>query len=161
MLTAQAIEEETSLDTIESSTLDTPNSDDNALLWHLFDMAPSDQQYKDQIPPLGHHRGQRGFMGYHASIEVSEEYADNVNAILDADSDIQNLFSEGYNVTSINPIIKNLIEADGTLVTKADIAEVRLQNGDSGYANATVDVEEAVVTKIVIITRTIIDKTTA
>ena len=106
-------------------------------------------------------RGHGGFMGGMDNIEVSSEYTANVNAILDGDSDVQDLISQGYNVTSINPIVKNVIEGDGTLATKATTALVTLQNGTSGYATVSVDVEQATVTQIVIITRTVIDKTTA
>ena len=109
----------------------------------------------------GGHGGHGGFMGGMGNIEVSSEYTANVNTILDGDSDVQDLISQGYNVTSINPIVKNVIEADGTLVTKATTASVTLQNGTSGYATVSVDVEQAKVTQIVIITRTVIDKTTA
>jgi hypothetical protein len=105
-------------------------------------------------------RGHGGFMGSMGNIEVSSEYTANVNTILDGDSDVQNLISQGYNVTSINPIVKNVVEADGTLATKATTALVTLQNGTSGYATVSVDVEQAKVTQIVIITRTVIDKTT-
>jgi hypothetical protein len=106
-------------------------------------------------------RGHGGLMGGMGNIEVSSEYTANVNTILDADSDMQDLISQGYNVTSIHPIIKNIIEADGTLATKAAAALVTLQNGTSGYATVSVDVEQAQVTQIVIITKTVIDKTTA
>lgn len=107
----------------------------------------------------GRHGGPRGmFMGKMNNIEVSSEYATKVNAILDNDSDVQNLISQGYNVTAINPIIKNVIEGDGTLATKATTAIVLLQNDTSGYATVNVDVTNAKVTQIVIITRTVIDK---
>jgi hypothetical protein len=104
-------------------------------------------------------RGHEGFMGGISNIEVSSEYTDNVNAILDADTDVQDLVAQGYNVTSIKPLVKNVIEADGTLATKATTADVYLQNGTDGYAKVSVDVEQAKVTQIVIITRTVIDKT--
>ena len=100
-------------------------------------------------------------MGGMGNIEVSSEYTANVNAILDNDTDVQNLITEGYNVTSIRPIVKNVIGADGALTTKATTAIVTLQNGTSGYATVSVDVSQAKVTKIVIITRTVIDKTTS
>jgi hypothetical protein len=110
----------------------------------------------------GGHRGCRqGSMGGMGNVEVSSEYTANVNAILENDTDVQDLISQGYNVTSINPIIKNVIEADGTLTTKATTAVVTLQNGTSGFATVSVDVSAAKVTQIVIITRTVIDKTTS
>ena len=98
-------------------------------------------------------------MGGMGNIEVSSEYTATVNAILGNDTDVQNLIAEGYNVTSIHPIVKNVIEADGTVVTKATTAMVTLQNGTSGFATISVDIEQAKVAQIVIITRTVIDKT--
>jgi hypothetical protein len=105
-------------------------------------------------------RGGHGIGGM-GSIEVSSEYNATVNAILDADTDVQNLISEGYDVTSIHPIIKSVIGADGAVTAKAATAMVLLQNGTSGYATVSVDVTNAKVTKIVIITRTVIDKTSS
>jgi hypothetical protein len=108
--------------------------------------------------PRGHGGG---FMGGMANIEVSSEYAANVNSILNNDTDVQNLISQGYNVTSINPIIRNIVEADGTIATKATTAVVLLQNGTSGYATVNVDVANTKVTQIVIVTRTVIDKSSS
>jgi hypothetical protein len=105
--------------------------------------------------------GHRGFMGGMGNIEVSSEYTATVNAILNNDTDVQNLITQGYNVTSIRPIIKNVIGADGTVTTKATTAIVTLQNGTSGYAVVSVDISQAKVTQIVIYTRTVIDKTTS
>ena len=99
-----------------------------------------------------------GFMGGMANLEVSTEYTANVNAILNNDTDVQNLISQGYNVTSINPIVKNVIQGDGTLITQATTAIVTMQYGTSGYATVNVDVTNSTVTQIVTITRTVIDK---
>ncbi|TRO47798.1 hypothetical protein E2P60_02370 [Candidatus Bathyarchaeota archaeon] len=123
-------------------------------------MITGDQEFSIEMGFRRGHRGHGGFMGGMANIEVSSEYTENVNAILDSDSDVQDLISEGYEVTAIKPIVKNIIEADGTLATKATTAVVVLQNGTSGYATVNVEVEQAKVTQIVIITRTVIDKTT-
>jgi len=110
--------------------------------------------------PRGHggHGGE--FMGNIANIEVSSEYTANVNTILNNDTDVQNLISQGYNVTSINPIVKNVIEGNGTLAAKATTAIVMMQNGTSGYATINVDVANSQVTQIVTINRTVIDKST-
>jgi len=94
-------------------------------------------------------------------VEVSSEYNATVNAILDADTDVQNLISEGYCVTSIHPIVKSVIGADGAVTIKATTAMVLLQNGTSGIATVSVDVINAKVTEIVVITRTVIDKTSS
>ena len=107
----------------------------------------------------GHGGHRQGFMGGMGNVEVSSEYTANVNAILDNDTDVQDLISQGYNVKSINPIIKNVIEADGKLTTKATTAVATLQNGTSGFATVSVDISAAKVIQIVIITRTVIDKT--
>lgn len=96
-----------------------------------------------------------------ASIELSTEYTEAVNSILEADTDVQTLIAEGYNVTSIRPIIKNVVEADGSIVTGATTAVVKLVNGTSGYAVVNVDVSQAAVNQIVIFTRTVIDKTSS
>lgn len=113
--------------------------------------------------PGGHggHGQAMGDMGSMSNIEVSTEYTANVNAILGNDSDVQNLIAQGYNVTSINPIVKNIIESDGTLATKATTATVILQNGTAGFATVNVDVANAKVTQIVTITRTVIDKSSS
>jgi hypothetical protein len=111
--------------------------------------------------PVGHCGLGEGFRGGMANIEVSTEYTANVNAILDNDADVQNLVSQGYNVTSINPIVKNVIGGDGTLTTQATTAIVTMQNGTSGYATVKVDVANSTVTQIITITRTVIDKSTS
>ena len=139
-----------------TSTVEELNGDAN-----MFQgMIAGDQGFGGEMGFGRGHGGHGGFMGDMGNIEVSSEYTANVNTILDGDSDVQDLISQGYNVTSINPIVKNVIEADGTLATKATTASVTLQNGTSGYATVSVDVEQAKVTQIVIITRTVIDKTT-
>jgi hypothetical protein len=109
-----------------------------------------------------------GFDGVHGghgmfsmnNIEVSSEYTANVISILNNDSDVlQKLISQGYNITSIDPIIKNVIEGNGTIATQATTAKVILTNGTSSYAAVNVDVANAKVTQVIIITRTVIDKT--
>jgi hypothetical protein len=146
--------------TVTNSTTSTiEDLNDNADVFQ--GMITGDQGFSGEMGFGRGHRGHGGCMGGMGNIEVSSEYTENVNAILDSDSDVQDLIAQGYNVTSINPIVKNVIEADGTLATKATTAVVTLQNGTSGYATVNVDVEQAKVTQIVIITRTVIDKTSA
>ena len=70
----------------------------------------------------------------------------------------QNLIADGYNVTSVKPIIKTMVDAEGNVVTKATSAVLMLQKDTTGHASVMVDIEEAKVTQIVIITRTVIDK---
>ncbi|MGO8805548.1 MAG: hypothetical protein ACLQO7_02940 [Candidatus Bathyarchaeia archaeon] len=110
--------------------------------------------------PMGTGDNMNGFMGSMSGFEVSSAYTANVTAILDSDTNVAKLISEGYNVTSINPIIQNVINGDGTITMQATTAIVTLQDGTSGYATAHVDLTSGTVTKIVIITRTEIDNTT-
>ena len=98
-------------------------------------------------------RGPGGF----GSIQISSDFTANVTAIAKADSDVQNLLNQGYNITSVRPIITTTIDGNGNLTTKATTANLTLQ-GTSGRAFVTIDLTQAKVTKIVTITRTEIDK---
>ncbi len=79
-------------------------------------------------------------------------------SIAENDTDVQNLLAEGYNVTAMRPIIKNTVDADGYLTTRATTAVLILQKGTSSCASVLVDIEAGKVTQIVIVTRTVIDK---
>jgi hypothetical protein len=106
-------------------------------------------------------RGMRfgmGGFGGSGSIEVSEEFEQTVTNIAESDADVQNLIVDGYNVTSVRPIIKTVVDAEGNVVTKATSAVLTLQKDTTGHATVMVDIEEAKVTQIVILTRTVIDK---
>ena len=105
----------------------------------------------------GRRGGMRGLEGF-GFIEVSEEYKENVLNIAKNDTDVQALLNDGYNITQVRPIIKTVVEADGTVVTRATSAIVMLGKDTTGFAAVSVDVEEAKVTQIVIITRTVIEK---
>ena len=151
-----------------STTTDTStavNSDTNQYVNQMQfgnNMMMDSQRFGGFNAGPGSHGGHNGeFMDGMTNIEVSTEYTTNVNAILNNDTDVQNLISQGYNVTSINPVIKNVIQGDGTLVTQATTAIVTMQNGTAGYATVKVDVTNSTVTQIVTITRTVIDKSTS
>ena len=154
LVTAQA--NDTNLTTSNTSTANTSDLNTNTIcpqLWGMNDMMAGDQGFSKG--PRGHGHG------YMENIDVSSEYTQKVNNILNKDTDVKNLITQGYNVTSIRPIIKSTIDANGTLTSKATTAIVTLENGTSGYASINVDIEQAKVTKIVILTRTVIDKTTS
>ena len=104
--------------------------------------------------PMGAFAGSRGF----GPIEVSSEFVQNVTNIAKSDADVQNLLAQGYNVTSVKPIITNVVDANGYVTTKATNATVILQKDTSGYASVSVNLEEGKVTRIVILTRTVIEK---
>jgi hypothetical protein len=101
--------------------------------------------------PAMHHGWMRG-RDYCDSIKVSEEYKENVINIAKNDTDVQNLLNEGYNITGVKPIIKTVVEGDGTVVTKATTAIVTLEKDTTGRAMVWVDLEQGKVTKIVILT---------
>ena len=108
-----------------------------------------------------HGFGRRGFGWEGSNITISQAYKDNVIGIAENDSDVQNLLAEGYNVTGIRPIMSTVIQADGTVTMKATTATVVLEKDTtnaSGRAFVTVNVEEAKVTRIEILTRTVIEK---
>jgi hypothetical protein len=105
--------------------------------------------------PRGMMRGRGGCSG---SLEVSAEYEANVLNIARNDTDVQALLNEGYNITQVRPIIKTVVEADGTVATKATTAIVMLLKDNTGRAAVTVDLDQAKVTEIVILTKTVIEK---
>ena len=110
--------------------------------------------------PFGGH-GRRGGCGpgeFGGAVTVSQEYKDNVINIAQNDSDVQKLLTDGYNVTGVRPIITATVEADGTVTMKATTAIVTLCQDTTGRALVTVNVEQGKVTKIVILTRTVIEK---
>jgi len=105
-----------------------------------------------QLGGWGHGGGRYGF------IEVSEEYKENVINIAKSDKDMQNLLNGGYNITGVRPIITTKVDAKGNVVMKATSAIVMLQKDTTGNASVWVNVEEGKVTRIVILTRTVIEK---
>ena len=106
----------------------------------------------------GRGHGPEGFGGF-APLEVSAEFKQTVTDIANNDTDVQNLLAEGYNVTSVRPIIKNVVDAEGYVTTKATSAVLTLEKDTTGFASVNVSLEQAKVTQIVIMTRTVIDKT--
>lgn len=103
------------------------------------------------------HRGMdRGFTGFSA-IQVNSDFTANVTNIAKNDSDVQNLLNQGYNITSIRPVISTVIDGNGNVVTKASTADLTLE-GTNGRALVVVDLNQAKVTKIVTMTVTEIDK---
>jgi hypothetical protein len=111
--------------------------------------------YNDTRPFFGR---QRWGWGHGGSITVSQEFKDNVINITKSDSDVQKLLADGYDITDVRPIINTVVEADGTVTMKATSAIVTLYQDTTGRAFAWVDVEQGKVTKIVISTRTVIEK---
>ena len=61
-------------------------------------------------------RESRGWPGYgggggcYSQIQVSEEFKQNVVNIAENDTDVQNLLAQGYNSTSVRPLISSVVE---------------------------------------------------
>lgn len=91
-------------------------------------------------------------------ITVSQEFKDNVINITESDPDVQKLLAEGYNVTGVRPIINATVQADGTVSMKATSAIVTLLQNTTGRATVWVDMEQSKVTRIEILTITVIEK---
>jgi hypothetical protein len=108
----------------------------------------------------GGHRGmERGFGGFGLdAIQVSSDYTANVTSIAQSDSDVQNLLSQGYNITSIRPVISTTVDGNGNIVTKASTANVLLQGNNGSRAFVVVDLSQEKVTKIVTVAVTEINK---
>jgi hypothetical protein len=158
MANATTTEEDSALTTQLSDTTATATGDANITSyagWIQGNMGP--------MGP-GRHGGPGGRCngwGQSGFVEVSAEYEKKVMNIANNDSDVQQLLSDGYNATGVMPIIKTVIDADGNLVTKATSAVVMLQKdteGAAGVASVLVDLESSKVTQIVVLTRTVIDK---
>jgi hypothetical protein len=95
--------------------------------------------------------------GGFGALQVSEDYIANVTNIAKADSDVQNLLNNGYNITMVRPLISTTVDGNGNVVTKASTAELTLI-GTNGRALVLVNLDQAKVTRIVTTTVTQIDK---
>ena len=108
---------------------------------------------------MGHRGMNRGFGGFGTgAIQVSSDFTANVTNIVNSDSDVQNLLNQGYNITSIRPVISTVVDGNGNIVTTASTANVLLQGNNGSRALVVVDLTQAKVTKIVTIAVTEIDK---
>ena len=65
---------------------------------------------------------------------------------------------QGYTIAGVRPIIKTVVDGNGDVTTKATDAIVMLGSEDTTRASVWVDIEEGKVTQIVILTRTVIEK---
>jgi hypothetical protein len=93
-------------------------------------------------------------------IEVSDEYEANVIAIAESDTDVQAFLDDGYSIIGVRPLLKRQVDANGDVTTSATNAVVMLENEEiTSHVAVMVDLGEGHVTQIVIVTRTVIDKT--
>ncbi len=70
----------------------------------------------------------RRFRGPEAfgSIQVSSDFTQNVPNIAKNDTDVPNLLNQGYNITSVRPVINTVIDGNGHIATKAFSADLTL-----------------------------------
>lgn len=94
----------------------------------------------------------------HRLVEVSDEFKENVTDIAKGDEDVQDLLDDGYNITEVRPIFKAVVEGDGSVKARATDAVVLLEKDETSHATVWVDLDETKVTKIVVLTRTVIEK---
>jgi hypothetical protein len=138
-----------------------------AVLYGFAEDAASGTTTATATPPrgqgfmMGEGRGGKGCGRESPSkIEVSSEYTQKVKDILNSDADAKNLLTKGYNVTVIHPNLKRTVAGDGSVTQVATTAVVLLEKAGTGFARIDIDVAAAKVTRIEIVTRTIIDKST-
>lgn len=91
-------------------------------------------------------------------MEVNEEFKENVIEIAESDEDVEGLLDDEYEIIGVKPIIRARVEADGEVVEGVTTAFVMLKKEGTGRASVWVDLEEGKVTRIVILTRTVIEK---
>lgn len=82
----------------------------------------------------------------------------NVTSIAKADTDVQQLLSNGYNISRVIPQTRMTIDANGNVAMKATKATLILENGTTGRAFVMVDLQQGKVTEIVTSTGTVINK---
>jgi len=91
-------------------------------------------------------------------VGVSEEFKTNSTNITENDSDVQKLLTDGYTITRVKPLINCEVDAKGNITTNVAGAVVMLQKDTTGRASVWIDLEKGKVTRIVITTTTVIDK---
>lgn len=90
-------------------------------------------------------------------LEVSEAFKNKALDIAKSDKDVQSLLNDGYSVTGVRPVVKAVVGEDGSVTMKATGAILTLSK-DSARAIVKVDLENAKVTGITILTKTTITK---
>ncbi len=143
----------------ETTTLSSVNATDVPNNFNEFGNGPMAMGMEPRFG-MGHKGMDRGFRGGFGTgaIQVSTDFTTNATNIAKSDSDVQNLLNQGFNITSIRPVITTSIDGNGNIVTKASTANVLLEGNNGSRAFVVVDLSQAKVTKIVTLTVTEIDK---
>lgn len=97
--------------------------------------------------------------GRFGPVDVSEEYTATVLSVVNDDGDVQALLAEGYIVNEdVRPLLKSRVDAEGAVTQTATNAIVVLERADDNRATVWVDLDADRVTQIVVLSRTVIDK---
>jgi hypothetical protein len=98
-----------------------------------------------------------------ATVELSEEFKQKVISIAKSDEDVQNLLNSGYNVSSIMPMYMKLtVQENGQVLMEVDkVLLVLTKKDEYGRASVEIDFKAEKVTRITIISITVIEKSTS
>ncbi|MEM0453247.1 MAG: hypothetical protein QXO98_01110 [Sulfolobales archaeon] len=87
-------------------------------------------------------------LGLIKAVELSEEFKNRVIDILESDENTSKLLSDGYNVTLLRPIIKLVVQGDGSVALKVVEVQVTLYKKGEGVVHVLVDYDDGKVIKI-------------
>jgi hypothetical protein len=164
LLTVQALNSQVAVADNEQTTVKTTSVAATTQTTDVTAQATTDDNYTTPpqwmcmgLMPGMRGRGPRGW-GQYGFIEVSAEFEQKVTDIAKNDTDVQQLLSNGYNITRVMPIIRTVVDGDGNVVMKATNATVLLEKDTTGRAFVLVDLQQSKVTQVVILTKTVIEK---
>ncbi|MEM4909443.1 MAG: hypothetical protein QXI40_04760 [Ignisphaera sp.] len=85
----------------------------------------------------------------HHIVEVSDEYRTRIENILRSDPNASTLLENGYSITVIKPIVRFVVQGDGSIVMRADKAVVILAKNGENRTIVYIDVINGFVIEIV------------
>ncbi|MEM1915698.1 MAG: hypothetical protein QXU00_00260 [Ignisphaera sp.] len=85
----------------------------------------------------------------HYIVEVSDEYRTRIENILRSDPNASTLLENGYSITVIKPIVRFVVQGDGSIVMRADKAVVILAKNGENRTIVYIDVINGFVIEIV------------
>ncbi|MBS7639918.1 MAG: hypothetical protein QW600_02710 [Candidatus Bathyarchaeia archaeon] len=95
-------------------------------------------------------------------LELSEEFRERVLEIAGSDGDVRNLLNNGYNVSCIRPVhMKGVVQESGQVTIEVEKVLLILTKNGSNRAFVEIDFKAGRVTRITIVSVTVIDKSTS
>lgn len=99
---------------------------------------------------------------FRVSLELSEEFKDEVMEIAEEDEEVGGLLDEGYNVTAIKILsVKATVQGDGQILTEVEKVLLMLVKDKYNRAVAVIDFEAEEVIKVIIFNVTVISEAEA